>query len=442
MRSGRIPDSLLSKYGANLQSGDVPLLIRAFKANPHGWVVVLVCFFALSVVSATRASIGLVMPSLESEFGWSRGFVSSVAAYSLITMAIAAPFVGNLLDRYGPRAILVVGLALTGTGLISCAFIEVPWHFMASFAVLAGLGYGTVAKSMVSATIAGYFDENRGLAIGVAAAGSTAGQLALLPALAVVMTAMGWRTGYVFLGIACFALIPFVWTMIGDGRKKPVMRKGPAAPAGLGQRLGYIFANRTFLLLLVSYTICGFTTAGVIETHLIPYVQSCGLPVTTGAYAYGTLAAFNMGGMALAGYLADKWHRPRLLAAVYAGRGFSFILLMMVPAYDVAPLFLFAVLFGIFDYSTIPLTTSLVSTHVGLRVMGLALGLLGAFHSAGAAAGAFMGGILYDLFQQYDWIWIVSIGLALFAAMLAILIPEDREGVEKRMVAAVAAPAR
>jgi predicted MFS family arabinose efflux permease len=246
------------------------------------------------------------------------------------------------------------------------------------------------------------------------------------------MTTMGWRMGYVFLGIACFILIPFVWSLIGDGRKKPTMRKGPAAPAGLGQRLGYIFRNRTFLLLLVSYTICGFTTAGVVETHLIPYVQSCGLPVTTGAYAYGVLAAFNMGGMALAGYLSDKWHRPRLLAAVYACRGLSFILLMMVPAYDVAPLFLFAVMFGIFDYSTIPLTTSLVSTHVGLRVMGLALGLLGAFHSAGAAAGAFMGGILYDLFQQYEWIWITSIALALLAAVLAVLIPEDREGVEKR----------
>jgi MFS family permease len=418
------------------------LLIQAVKANPHGWVVVLVCFFALSVVSATRASIGLVMPSLESELGWSRGFVSSVAAYSLITMAIAAPFVGNLLDRYGPRAILVVGLALTGSGLVSCAFIEVPWQFMGSFAILAGLGYGTVAKSMVSATIVGYFDQNRGLAIGVAAAGSTAGQLALLPALAVVMSTMGWRTGYVFLGIACWVLIPLVWTMIGDGRKKPAMRKGPAAPTGLGQRLGYILSNRTFVLLLLSYTICGFTTAGVIETHLIPYVQSCGLPITTGAYAYGVLAAFNMGGMALAGYLSDKWHRPRLLAAVYAGRGLSFILLMMVPAYDVAPLFLFAVMFGIFDYSTIPLTTSLVSTHVGLRVMGLALGLLGALHAAGAAAGAFMGGILYDLFQQYDWIWIASISLALFAALLAILIPEDREGVEKRMGAAVPEPAQ
>ena len=410
------------------------MLIQAVKSNPHGWVVVLVCFFALSVVSATRASIGLVTPSLEADLGWSRGFISSVAAYALITMAVASPFVGNLLDKYGPRIILVAGLSITAAGLVSCAFIDQPWQFMGSFALLAGLGYGTVAKSMISATIANYFEENRGLAIGVAAAGSTAGQLALLPALAVVMTGMGWRWGYIFLGLACLVLIPFVWTMIGDGSKRLVMRKwGPAAPATLALRLRYVFTNRTFLLLLVSYTICGFTTAGVIETHLIPYVQSCGLPVTTGAYAYGTLAAFNMGGMALAGYLTDKWHRPRLLAAIYACRGLSFIILMMVPSYDVGALFLFAVMFGIFDYSTIPLTTSLVSTHVGMRVMGLSLGLLGAFHSAGAAIGAFMGGILYDLFQLYDWIWIASITLAMLAAVMAISIREDREGVESRM---------
>lgn len=416
---------------AVLLFGDDPLLIRTIKSNPHGWVVVLVCFFALSVVSATRASIGLAMPALEADLGWSRGFISSVAAYALITMAIAAPFVGNFLDRYGPRAILVIGLTVTAIGLISCSFVSEPWHFMVAFAVLAGIGYGTVAKSMVSATVASHFEQNRGLATGFAAAGSTAGQLALLPALAVAMTTMGWRAGYVSLGFSCLVLIPFVWLLIGD--KKPVLRRGGAmTPGGFLPRIGYLFRNRTFNLLLVSYTICGFTTAGVIETHLIPYVQSCGLPVTTGAYAYGVLAGFNMAGMALAGYLTDRIHRPLLLATVYACRGLSFILLMMVPAYDVVPLFLFAVMFGIFDYSTIPVTTSLVATHVGLRVMGLALGMLGAFHAAGAATGAFLGGILYDLFQRYDWIWATSITLALLAAVMAGLIRENRKGVEDR----------
>lgn len=400
-------------------------VLQLIRANPHGWIVVTVCFFALSVVSATRASIGLVMPSLEADFGWSRGFISSVAAWALVTMAITAPIVGNLLDRYGARIILTVGLFIAGIGLCSSAIIESQWQFLLSFALLAGIGYGTVAKSIVSATIVLYFEQNRGLATGFASAGSTAGQLALLPTLAFVLTAMGWRYGYIFLGISCFVFIPFVWFLIGSAKKQPPIRDKSSLPAmGLAQRLGFLFRNRTFVLLLGSYTICGFTTAGVIETHLIPYVQSCGIPIVTGATAYGVLAGFNMLGMAVAGWLADKMHRPLLLGTIYAMRGLSFILLMMVPAYDVPALFLFAVMFGIFDYSTIPATTSLIASHVGLRVMGLALGMLGMFHSAGAAAGAFLGGKLYDMFQQYDWVWTASIVLALLAAAMAYAIKE------------------
>lgn len=422
--------------------GASPLLLQAIRSNPHGWVVVTVCFFALSVVSATRASIGLVMPSLEADFGWSRGFISSVAAWALVTMAITAPIVGNLLDRYGARVILSVGLFIAGLGLCSSAVIVSQWQFLLSFALLAGIGYGTVAKSIVSATIVLYFEKNRGLATGFASAGSTAGQLALLPTLAFVLTAMGWRYGYVFLGISCFVFIPFVWLLIGDAKKQPPIKDKSALPTlGLAQRIGFLFRNRTFVLLLGSYTICGFTTAGVIETHLIPYVQSCGIPIVTGATAYGVLAGFNMLGMAVAGYLADKMHRPLLLGTIYAMRGLSFILLMLVPAYDVPALFLFAVMFGIFDYSTIPATTSLIASHVGLRVMGLALGMLGMFHSAGAAAGAFLGGVLYDMFQQYTWVWAASITLALLAAVMAFAIhekPDEAQRLETRTAPATA----
>jgi MFS family permease len=417
-------------------------LLQLIRANPHGWVVVVVCFFALSVVSATRASIGLVMPSLEADFGWSRSFVSSVAAWALVTMAVTAPIVGNLLDRYGARIILTVGLFVAGLGLCSSAIIASQWQFLLSFALLAGIGYGTVAKSIVSATIVLYFEQNRGLATGFASAGSTAGQLALLPTLAFVLTAMGWRYGYIFLGISCFVFIPFVWFLIGDAKKQPKIRDKSTLPAmGLAQRLGFLFRNRTFLLLLGSYTICGFTTAGVIETHLIPYVQSCGIPVVTGASAYGVLAGFNLLGMAVAGWLADKMHRPLLLGTIYGMRGLSFLILMMVPSYDVPALFLFAVMFGLFDYSTIPATTSLIASHVGLRVMGLALGMLGMFHSAGAATGAFLGGVLYDLFQQYTWVWIASVSLALLAAVMAYAIREKPDETAREEAAGAPATA-
>ncbi len=418
------------------------MIPQTIRANPHGWVVVFVSFLALSVISATRASIGLVMPALEADLGWTRGFVSTVAAWALVTMAVTAPFAGNMLDRYGPRIIFVVGLSVAGIGLCSSAVIQERWQYLLSFALLAGVGYGTVAKSMVSATVGQYFDRDRGLAAGIAAGGSTAGQLALLPVLAIVLTAMGWRYGYIFLGACCFILIPVVWILIGDRKKQPAPRReleGALAP--LSTRLRYLVGNRTFLLLLVSYTICGFTTAGVIETHFVPYVQTCGFPVVTSATAYGFLAGFNLIGMFLSGYLTDRMHRPLLLGTIYTMRGLAFILLMLVPEFGVPFLLFFAAVFGIFDYSTIPVTTSLVATHLGRHVMGLSLGLLGMFHSGGAAVGAFMGGMLYDLFYRYDWIWLASIALALTAAVMAFCIVEKPQGKDEALGPEAATPA-
>jgi MFS family permease len=404
------------------------MLLKIIRENPRGWVVVTVCFFALSVVSATRSSLSVVMPSLQADLGWSRSFISSVAAWGLVTMAVTAPFSGNLLDKWGPRTIFVVGLFTTFLGLTATAFITEPWQFLATFSLLAGIGFGTVAKSMVAATVAFHFTERRGLAMGLSAAGSTAGHIALLPALAFILTTLGWRWGYVFLGMSCLLLIPFVWMLIGDAAGPLRTRSGAGvAPEALAVRLGSQFRHPTFILLLISYTICGFTTAGVVETHLIPYVVSCGIPVVTGATAFGVLAAFNMVGMAVAGYLADKVHRPLLLGTIYVIRGLSFIILMMIPAYDAELVFLFAVVFGLFDYASIPVTTSLVASHLGLRIMGLALGLLGMFHAGGAAIGAFLGGYLYDLFQAYDWVWIVAIVLSLTAGILAWAIRENAE---------------
>ena len=99
----------------------------------------------------------------------------------------------------------------------------------------------------------------------------------------------------------------------------------------------------------------------------------------------------------------------------------------MYAANDISLLFIFAVIFGIFDFSTFPIVASLVASHMGLRVMGLSMGLLFAGHSLGGAAGAYLGGWLFDLFQRYDWVWIASLALSLLAALVSIMIRENRD---------------
>ncbi len=130
-----------------------------------------------------------------------------------------------------------------------------------------------------------------------------------------------------------------------------------------------------------------------------------------------------MAGMIASGWLTDRMNRPLLLGSIYLVRGFSFILLMFVVQ-DLSLLFAFAVVFGLFDYSTVPPTASLVASHLGLRVMGLAMGLISAGHAAGAAVGAFMGGWLFDLFARYQELWIGSVILALIAGVMVFFLRE------------------
>jgi MFS family permease len=233
----------------------------------------------------------------------------------------------------------------------------------------------------------------------------------------------------VVIGVAVLALAPVVFLLIRPRQGEDAARAARRADAEpLADRLAFLLRSPTFHLLFWSYFICGITTSGVIEGHLIPYAEFCGFTVARSSDAFGLLMAFNLGGMVLAGWLTDRMNRPLLLGAIYLVRGLSFILLLMLvqnPSYDL--LITFAVIFGVFDYSTVPVTASLAASHLGLRVLGLSMGLLTAGHALGAAVGAKMGGALFDLFATYQWTWSIALATALLAGVLCFVIRENRE---------------
>jgi predicted MFS family arabinose efflux permease len=290
---------------------------------------------------------------------------------------------------------------------------------------LAAVGFGMAANHVVSTIVSHRFEKHRGLALGIATSGSTAGQLMVVPLVADIMETTSWRVSYIGLAIACLVLVPVILFLLRGSRGGGSGRLRSAD--SLSTRLHRIFRSWVFHALFWSFFICGFTTSGVIETHLLPYAAFCGFPPLESAMAYGVLSAVNLGGMILSGWLTDRMSRPLLLAIIYGCRAFTFILLAYVGQ-DLTLLFTFAVIFGLFDYSTVPPTASLVASHLGLRVMGLTMGLLSAGHSLGAAVGVFLAGRLFDMFGRYDWIWFASLGLAIVAGLLALSIRESRDG--------------
>ena len=404
------------------------------RSNPRGWLIVAVIFFTVSFSFAARMSLPVLIPVWEKEFEWSRTFLTSGAALIMIVMGSVAPYAGHLLDKFGPRYLVSGGTILSGFCVIlgammdsSSLLLSPVWVFIGVYCILSAVGYGMVSLPVATATITREFVENRGLATSIGTSGVGGGQLFFIPLMAWAITVAGWRpTLIVFgsfiiaMGILAFILLPGERTNtsekqdVGDGSKSFLAK------------FGLLIRSPVFWLLGGAYFICGFTTAGIVKVHLIPYAASCGFTLTAGAAATGILAGFDMVGMVISGYLTDKISRPILLGSVYFLRALTFIMLFFITD-NYALLFIFAILFGTLDFATVPPTAGLIASHLGVSTMGFNMGILFLGHSIGGALGAVAGGALFDLFQTYDWTWIAGLTLALIAAVLAWSVPEKRD---------------
>lgn len=389
------------------------------------WLVVGFAFLALALAFSARATTSLVMPIWESELGWSKSHVSNTVAATLLVMAGLAPLAGRMVDRHGVRVLLAGGLILVGLGCLAIAATSNRFVFSVALAGITGVGFSIVATHVASTGVARLFEQHRGLALGIATSGSTGGQCLIVPLIAIVLAQWSWRWSYAIIGIACLLLAPLLWRMLAPRPGSPSTNR--EKQGGFGSDTLALLRRPAFHILFWSFLLCGFTTTGVIETHLMPYAQYCGFGPITSAAAYGVLSAVNMLGMIFSGWLTDRMNRVVLLGSIYLLRGLTFIVLLNIGV-EVEMLMVFAVLFGIFDYSTVPPTASLVASHLGLRVMGLAMGLISGGHSIGASFGASFGGYLFDNIGSYEWIWLSSIFLAILAGLMVFLMKDRGSG--------------
>lgn len=405
--------------------------LQKHQSDHQNWTVVVFGFLALALAFSARAALGLIMPVWQREFGWSSSYISGVGATALIVMALVAPFAGRLVDKMGPRFTLNLGLGLLGAGCSIVAMMNGKVMFTIGFAGFSAIGFGIVATHVVATAVTRSFDKNTGLATGVAMSGATGGQFLIVPLIASLLAFVSWRWSFGALGIMSLALVPCIAMSMRPGNDNSKQTEiDPQKTTSMAEDFWFILKRPAFHALFWSYLICGFTTTGVIETHLLPFASYSGFPTLPSATAYGILSAVNLVGMIVAGWLTDRVNRPILLASIYLLRSLTFIFLSSLPGSSIENLFLFAIFFGVVDYSTIPVTASLVASHIGLRVMGLAMGIISAGHAVGGAMGAFLGGYVFDRSGNYDQLWETSLWVAIGAGAMVLFLKDRKPDTE------------
>jgi len=408
---------------------------RAPRVHP-AWIVLGALTVCMLAGSGLRSVFGVYIKPMEAEFGWTRGALSGAAAVSLLLLGAVGPFVGRLADRWGPRNVIAISLFVLALGAIGSSFIQKLWHVYVMTGVFMALGAGGVALTTGSTVVARWFEARRGLAIGIAAGGMSAGQLIVIPLATALTVWFGWRTSFLWLGIGLLVLVlPVCLALIRNnpedrgarpyGATGPAPTRAEAEATRVAGRVGVSEAAQTlpFWLLMGTFFVCGYTSNGMVLTHFMPHALEHNFTAFQASSALGVMGAMNIMGTLASGWICDRFGRRGPLATYYFVRGVSLLFLLYV--WNVPSLHLWAALFGLNYISTVPPTTTLTANIYGPYSVGELSGWIFFAHQVGSALGAALAGLVFELTGTYSSAFASAAVLAFVAAGLAMMIREE-----------------
>jgi len=417
----------------------------------YGWFVLSICFMTTLTSAGVRSSPSVLIHPLEAEFGWSRTLIASAVSMNLLLFGIAAPLSGFLIDRFGPRKVMIGSLTLLIVGVSGTMAMTQFWQFFLVWGVIVGFGAGGVG-SVLTATVGNrWFVARRGLALGILGSASSTGQIIFLPLFMAMITYAGWRMGSMALIIVAIILLPVIFLFMRDDPSEVGLEPYGAGEPGAASSTGAtslrgipaknatitardVVSHPTFWLLAGSFFVCGGTANGLIGTHLIPHEIEIGIPQIAAASLLGLMGALNMVGTIFSGWMIDRVQPQRWLALVYALRGVSLLILPFVQGYF--GLVIFAVIYGLDWFATVPPSMALTADTFGRQNVGKVYGWIFMSHQIGAAIMASAAGALRTWMGDYQFAFLTGGVIAMIAAGLALQI----KPVQRQATSAPAAP--
>ena len=376
----------------------------------------------LTLAMGIRHGFGLWMQPITQDQGWTREAFSRAIAVQNLSWGLFGIGAGMLADRWGGWRVLLGGALLWTLGLCGMALSESPLAFTLSTGVVIGAAqaastYG-VLYGIIGRQIA---PEKRSWAMGVTGAAGSFGQFLLVPTEGWLISSFGWQQALLVLGASTLLIAPLA-LLLREPATPAAAPGATAAQQGIWQAMREAMAYPSFRLLMAGYFVCGFQVV-FIGVHLPSYLKDQGLAPQVASTALALIGLFNVFGSYGVGLLGQRWPKRYLLAIIYGTRSVAITLFLLAPLTPWS-VYVFAAVMGLLWLSTVPPTNAIVAQIFGVRHFSMLSGFVFCSHQVGSFCGVWLGGLLYDRNGNYDLVWLISIGLGLFATAVSLPVRE------------------
>ena len=399
------------------------------------WSPVLIAGCVILIAGfSIRAAFGVFQIPIAEEFGWLRSEFSLAIAIQNLAWGIGQPLFGALAERIGDRRAIVLGALTYAAGLLLSATAVTPgahqvYEVLVGFGI-AGTGFGVILAVVGRAAS----DENRSMALAIATAAGSVGQVIGPPLAEWMLGLMTWQMVFVW-----FAALILAALLVLPMMRAPAPASRAELEESMGQTLARAFRDPSYALIFIGFFSCGYQL-GFMTAHFPAFVTEvcgpidpggmlAGLGITTtsalGAVALSLVGVFNIAGTLAAGWAGKRYAKKNLLAGIYLGRTVAaawFILTPMTPE----TVLVFSAVMGSLWLATVPLTSGLVAHLFGLRYMGTLYGIVFFSHQLGSFMGVWLGGRLYDATGGYSAVWWIGVAVGAFSAIVHLPIRETR----------------
>ena len=400
----------------------------------YGWVMVGVTFLTALISAGTVGAPGVFIIPLQKEFGWSTAEISSALSIRFILFGLMAPFAAALLNRYGLRNVTLLAQLIVVSALLASLGMTQVWQLVALWGVVIGIGTGMTALVLGATIATRWFAGRRGLVVGILTASVATGQLVFLPLLASLTERYGWRLALGFvciaLGVSALGVLLLMRDRPSDVGLRPFGDEGteplPAPPVSHGSITGVALGtlrdaskSRAFWILFATFFVCGASTNGLVQVHLIPMCLDFGIPQVQAASLLAAMGIFDFFGTIMSGWLSDRYDNRYLLFWYYGLRGLSLIFLPFSD-FSFYGLSIFAMFYGLDWIATVPPTVRLTAQKFGPERANLVFGWIFAGHQLGAGAAAFGAGLSRTVYQSYLPAFFIAGALCVFASLIVL----------------------